>query len=132
MAGSPQSARKDLDFALFRELLDERRRELLHEIGELDPSSSGDENGPRGREHGGVEEGMSDQATETALREQDQAIQIGLQGSLEQVESALTRLDDGSYGRCTRCSADIPAERLEILPQTAYCITCASEVQSRL
>jgi RNA polymerase-binding transcription factor DksA len=33
-------------------------------------------------------------------------------------------MDEGRYGRCVTCDAEIGAERLEILPQTAYCMAC--------
>lgn len=45
---------------------------------------------------------------------------------LEEVEQALRRLDDGSYGWCTGCLDRIPAERLLAVPHTARCVTCAS------
>jgi RNA polymerase-binding transcription factor DksA len=43
----------------------------------------------------------------------------------EQIESALQRLENGSYGLCTSCHSAIEAERLDALPFTALCITCA-------
>ena len=39
---------------------------------------------------------------------------------------ALRRMDDGSYGSCELCGAPIELERLEVLPQTAHCLTCQS------
>jgi RNA polymerase-binding transcription factor DksA len=44
--------------------------------------------------------------------------------ALRDVQSALWRIEDGTYGRCTGCGASIPFERLEILPQTAHCLRC--------
>ena len=75
---------------------------------------------------------MADQATELFLREQDEAILIGLRSQLEQVEAALHKLETDSYGYCDRCGADIGSERLEILPQALYCKTCADDVAARL
>lgn len=40
------------------------------------------------------------------------------------VEDALARLTDGTYGRCTRCEAALPLERLEIIPQAELCMPC--------
>jgi DnaK suppressor protein len=37
---------------------------------------------------------------------------------------ALRRMAEGSYGRCEHCTADIPAERLEILPHARLCVPC--------
>ncbi|THC55051.1 hypothetical protein E7X58_01640 [Streptomyces sp. A1499] len=43
---------------------------------------------------------------------------------LKEIDEAFARIDDGSYGACLGCSAPVPAERLEILPYTRYCVTC--------
>jgi DnaK suppressor protein len=43
----------------------------------------------------------------------------------DELDAALTRIDDGTYGRCTTCGAEIPAECLEALPGTTLCIRCA-------
>lgn len=44
---------------------------------------------------------------------------------LEQIEKALGRLDAGVYGICEQCGQPIEAERLDAVPYTALCITCA-------
>jgi DnaK suppressor protein len=48
----------------------------------------------------------------------------GARAALREVLSALWRMEEGTYGRCVDCGAAIPVERLEILPQTARCLTC--------
>jgi DnaK suppressor protein len=47
---------------------------------------------------------------------------------LEEVESALARLDTGTYGTCTRCGRRIAPARLEAIPWAAQCIDCQREV----
>lgn len=42
------------------------------------------------------------------------------------LEGAVRRAAEGSYGICERCGAPIPAERLEALPSTRMCIACAA------
>ena len=44
---------------------------------------------------------------------------------LEDVEEALARIDDGSYGTCASCGEPIGLERLRALPQSQSCIACA-------
>jgi RNA polymerase-binding transcription factor DksA len=44
---------------------------------------------------------------------------------IEALQEALTKVDEGSYGQCERCGAQIDPERLEILPATALCVDCA-------
>ncbi|MGW0083274.1 TraR/DksA family transcriptional regulator [Streptomyces sp. NPDC003393] len=43
---------------------------------------------------------------------------------LTDVEAALARMDDGSYGRCHLCRRPIARERLEIVPQARHCARC--------
>lgn len=43
----------------------------------------------------------------------------------EELLLALQRLDDGSYGICVECARRIPVERLEVMPATRWCVTCA-------
>ena len=42
-----------------------------------------------------------------------------------EVEQALARLDNGTYGYCTNCGSDIPLERLRALPATTSCVACS-------
>jgi DnaK suppressor protein len=44
---------------------------------------------------------------------------------LEQIDAALQRIADGSFGRCTRCKSAIAEERLNALPYTPVCAQCA-------
>lgn len=47
--------------------------------------------------------------------------------SLEQITGALGRIADGTYGRCERCAAPIPAERLAALPHARLCVPCQAK-----
>ncbi len=55
---------------------------------------------------------------------------LGQQGETElrAIDAALTRIADGSFGRCTRCGAEISPERLDAVPHTPFCEDCAREV----
>lgn len=69
----------------------------------------------------------ADIATETFERGRDQAIDETLDTELEQINAALDRMKDGTYGNCAACGKPIPFERLEAIPYTAYCIDHASD-----
>ena len=45
---------------------------------------------------------------------------------LERIEAALDRIGQGNYGLCEECGGRIPKARLEVLPDTPYCVKCAS------
>ena len=48
---------------------------------------------------------------------------------LLEINDALERLDGGSFGVCTNCSADIAKARLRALPWAKYCVGCQEQVE---
>jgi RNA polymerase-binding transcription factor DksA len=57
---------------------------------------------------------------------------LELQGqTLSEVNAALQRIREGTFGACLECGGPISRGRLEALPYTPYCIHCAQEVQHR-
>lgn len=48
------------------------------------------------------------------------------QRRLQRARRALERLDAGTYGTCVKCGNDIPAGRLEIMPESLRCVRCAA------
>jgi RNA polymerase-binding transcription factor DksA len=62
--------------------------------------------------------------------DQNIALAATEEGLLEQVEAALGRIENGTYGHCETCGRAIPEARLEILPYTAYCVQCAAVHQA--
>jgi len=59
-------------------------------------------------------------------RSQSQAMMSQSDQHLREIDAALVRLDDGSYGLCTVCSREISLGRLQARPQAALCIVCAA------
>jgi DnaK suppressor protein len=61
----------------------------------------------------------------------DQEITLSLLGNekdaLDQIEAAIQRIEDGSYGQCGTCGVQIPMARLEAIPYAALCVQCASQ-----
>ncbi len=46
--------------------------------------------------------------------------------SIEDIDRALVKIDDGSYGRCDVCGDDIGVARLDALPAASRCVECAA------
>ena len=65
---------------------------------------------------------QADAASETFEREKDFSILEQVEVELADVERALRRLDDGTYGTCEACGGTIGDERLEALPAARFCI----------
>ena len=63
-------------------------------------------------------------------RSQSTAILEQTRQHFAQIESAMLRLDDGSFGVCATCGKEIPFARLEVRPYSTQCVSCASKVRS--
>lgn len=96
-----------------RAQLEAERDDLLHRLSELtaDGSAAPD-----------FDEGFADSAQVTAEQVENRTLAATLQIELTDIEGALARIDDGTYGVCTVCGAPISAARLEAMPATPYCI----------
>ncbi len=102
----------------FRDLLLEERGRVTNAIAYLqkENASSLDEEAP--------ETGDADTATVTIDREMDYSLEENSAHVLKEIDAALGRLDDGTFGKCTRCGKQIGEERLEAMPYATLCIDC--------
>jgi RNA polymerase-binding transcription factor DksA len=69
-----------------------------------------------------VDQHQADVGTETFNRERDLSILERVQAELADVEHALRRLDDGTYGACEACGRPIDDGRLDALPAARFCL----------
>jgi DnaK suppressor protein len=70
---------------------------------------------------------IGDGTTEAVERITSTATARSLAASLADIDRALMKLDDGSYGRCDDCGEEIPAARLAAMPATALCVGCKAK-----
>lgn len=73
------------------------------------------------------DEGFADVGQVTAERGEVSAIVVSLQEMLGEVEHAISKLDDGTFGLCESCGGQILPDRLDAQPSARLCITCASQ-----
>jgi DnaK suppressor protein len=98
----------------FKKLLLAKRRELQASLAGLEgeASASGE---AEVRDY--TDAATASQGTAEAFEEGSIVSQ-----TLEEVQDALRRMEDGSYGKCTVCGREIPPARLEAIPWTPYCL----------
>src|SRR5919108_438083 len=72
---------------------------------------------------------MGDLATDTLNREIDYSLGDNAGQVLSEIDAALKRIDDGTYGKCGKCGKEIPAERLEAVPWASLCIDDARNAE---
>lgn len=71
-----------------------------------------------------------EQITEIEEHDRISATQEELKRRLFDVEKALKRIEDGSYGKCINCGNEISIERLEIMPAASFCSSCQEKRKS--
>ena len=72
----------------------------------------------------------ADVGSETFEREKDFSILEQVEAELADVDHALRRLDDGTYGTCEACGHPIGDDRLEAMPAARFCVSHQSEAEA--
>jgi|SRR5579862_4440575 len=83
------------------------------------------------REEGGPGAERADSATNPTSQEVAEALERQTRGELLEVEAALDRIDNGSYGVCDRCGQPVDPARLRALPWARYCLNCQQYAERR-
>lgn len=65
---------------------------------------------------------FADSAQVAAERGENRVLYDQLRQDLDDIEKALARMDEGTYGTCEVCGTDIGEARLEVMPSTRVCI----------
>ena len=94
-----------------RASLEEERDQLKSQLAELD--DEGDLS---------YDENFADSAQVAGQQGANRALAGQLSENLAEVDRALAKMDDGTYGRCERCGKEIGDARLEAMPATRFCI----------
>ena len=69
----------------------------------------------------------SGEGSTTAVdRERDLALSAQARAEVVEIDVALDKIDEGSYGTCDRCGKNIPKARLDVIPWAALCVSCKS------
>jgi DnaK suppressor protein len=105
---------------LLRSRLESERKRLLDEIEQLKsvirPADERREGSPFGK--------REEEATESFELEKRLSMEKRIKEQLAEVEHALKKFEEGTYGRCDNCGQPIDPARLEALPQANLCLRC--------
>ena len=63
-------------------------------------------------------------ALSSAHREVYVSLAVGARTALQEIEAALWRVEQGTYGSCVTCGVELDLQVLEALPQTSRCLDC--------
>lgn len=109
-----------IDVHVFRERLErererlERARQAVNHTGSLLEET--------GDLAIGAGDHLADSASETYMRELDGGLDENAEHVLAEIDAALQRIDDGTFGTCAVCGSPIDEERLEAVPYATLCI----------
>jgi DnaK suppressor protein len=108
------------------ELRSQLEREREHQLSQL-ADFGADPYGEAVRDLGGAEEGFADSGQVAEQRSEALAKIDQARTRLQQVDEALERMDEGTYGICVDCGEEINEARLEVRPLSIRCVECAEK-----
>jgi RNA polymerase-binding protein DksA len=114
----------------FRDLLVQERQRVqaaIDNLHEENPGTITDESG----EEAVYDNHLADTATVTYDRELDYTLEENEEHLLAEIDAALQRIENGTYGVCTNCGKQIAPERLEARPWATLCIDCQRQREGR-
>ncbi len=123
----PADAWTDSELAEVRVELEGQARELRGEIDDAEVQAAA-------VQRDAVGEGPGDEAdagSKTFEREHEMSLANNSRDLLLQVQRALARIDDGTYGRCESCGNAIPKPRLQAAPRATLCVACKQREERR-
>jgi RNA polymerase-binding transcription factor len=127
MAGKTAHSKKELDD--LRERLLAEQAELQEQLTTIEEQSFASSQSDLSGEVSFDEEN-ADAGTFTFERERDLSIENNVRDLMGKIDRALVRMDEGTYGICSRCGKPIEKARLKALPYVDLCIKDA-QAQSR-
>ena len=127
MAGKITHTKKEL--VELRQRLEAERAELQEQLTTIEETSFATSQSEISGEVSFDEEN-ADAGSFTFERERDLSIENNVRDLMGKIERALTRMDEGTYGICSRCGRPIEKARLKALPYADLCIKDA-QAQSR-
>lgn len=104
--------------ATLRAGLEAEEQRLRSELAEIDHSDNAELS---------FDANFADSSQVTAERGELDALSQALVDGLEHVTQAIERIDNGTYGHCQECGAEIDFDRLQARPEARRCINCASK-----
>jgi DnaK suppressor protein len=120
LTGGREGEKVTISFNLLRAQLENERKRLTEELEQLKagirPAQERREGSPFGK--------REEEATESFELERRMALDKRIKDQLAEVEHALHKFEEGTYGLCDICGQPIDPARLEALPQANLCLNC--------
>jgi DnaK suppressor protein len=116
-----------INIQLMKERLEAKRAELKQQVGDLTEAYPTED--PVDASEGAQD--FEETAVDFLETQQEQSIDVNERALLTEVEAALKRIEDGTYGRCVDCGKFIPEKRLEAIPWASRCVEDQAKLEQR-
>ena len=120
---------KKADMKVYKERLLLMRARLRGDVSAMADAALSMSGGVGNGELSSMPSHMADLGSNTFEQQNTLRLVDNEESVLEEIEDALERIEEGAYGSCSECGGRIPKMRLNAIPQTAYCVKCASELE---
>lgn len=117
-----------IDLNMMKKRLEEKQAELLANLGGLTQAHPKPV-GPIEANDGAPD--FEEVAVDFLEMQQEQSISVNEQALLTEVQQALKRIEQGTYGKCVECGRPIPEKRLEAIPWAARDIEHEAALEQR-
>lgn len=117
------------DLKKFREILLAEQERLELDLQEIESRTARAGESERSNEVSSYDDLPADLASVTFEREKDLAIGESVEGLLNQVRTALEKIERRTYGICDACSRPIKKARLKALPFATLCLDCQGRLE---
>lgn len=112
------------DLALYKKLINKRKEEILDTMRHISDVALRKSQKDASGDISGYSYHMADVATDTYDREFSLGLASSEQDALYEIEDALKKIEDGSFGLCEACHGKIAKIRLKTVPYTKLCLKC--------
>jgi len=115
------------DIQHFRKRLMEERKNILDELDWVESNYIGSSQRDVSGEVSGHTTHLADMGTDSNEREKAYLIGDTRSEVLADIDEALEKLGNGTYGKCESCGLEIAMERLEAVPYAKLCLKCKTD-----
>jgi DnaK suppressor protein len=118
---------KNADLKIYKERLLSLRARLRGDVSQMADATLRKSRSEANGDLSSMPIHMADIGSDNFEQEFTLSLMQSEEGTLDHIEGALERIEEGTYGRCEECGAKIPKTRLNAIPYAALCVKCAAE-----
>ena len=122
---------KKVEMKVYKELLLKLRARLRGDVSAMADAALNKTRSESSGDLSSMPIHMADVGTDNFEQEFTLSLMETEESALDQIETALERIEEGTYGVCLDCEGKILKARLNAIPFTPFCIKCASKLEAR-